>query len=176
MRAGNFAHGCQQRKSALAVANGFVSNSGDLGLEELVGEIGNWREMQIREEDEAFAEIGVLLFDGLFDLDDRFGLTPDVAAIADDLGSSVLVVVISEAGELAGMSLDEYLVPGFSEGSNAGGSDTDARFIVFDLFGNADDHKWVLMQYFGSSFSPVASINRLWCRDRGFVGGGLCGS
>ena len=45
-----------------------------------VGEFGERGEMEISEEDEAFAEVLVFLLDGFLDLDDHFSQTPDVVS------------------------------------------------------------------------------------------------
>ena len=66
--------------------------------------------MQIGKQDEAFAKVGILLLDRLFDLDDRLGLAPDVAGIANDLGTGILVLGVGKAGQLASVSFDQHLV------------------------------------------------------------------
>ncbi len=38
------------------------------------------------------------------------------------------------------MGFDQHLVAGFGQRLHTGRSYTDARFVVLDLFGNADDH------------------------------------
>ena len=72
--------------------------------------------MEVGEEDEAFAEVLVLLFDGLLDLDDHLGEAPDVVGRADDLGAGGLVLVVGHGGERAGVMLDEDFVSGFDQG------------------------------------------------------------
>ena len=88
---GDFAHGREQGQGALAVADGFIGDADDLGLEELVGENGKRSEVKVGEEDQAFAEVDVLLLDGLLDLDDHVGFAPDIAGVANDLRTGVLV-------------------------------------------------------------------------------------
>ena len=100
--------------------------------------------MEVGEEDEALAEVAVLLFDGLLDLDDHVGEAPDVVSGADDLGAGGLVVVVGEGGEGSGVVLDEDGVAGFDEGFDACGGDADAAFVVFDFLGDADDHVFPL--------------------------------
>ena len=71
--------------------------------------------MEVGEEDKAIAEVPVLLFDGLLDLDDHVSEAPDIVSGADDLGSVGLVVVVRHRGERAGVVLDEHLVAGFDQ-------------------------------------------------------------
>ena len=96
--------------------------------------------MQIGEENQAFAEINVLAFDGLLDLDDHVGVAPRVTRVAHNLGAGVLVFGIGEAGLRAGLGFDQNCVTGLSERFHARGGDSDAGFVVLDFLGNADDH------------------------------------
>ena len=138
--AGDFAHRGEQRQRAGAVADRLVGDAGDLLFEQRVGELGKRREVEVGEEDEAFAEVAVLLLDGLLDLDDHVGEAPDVVGGADDLGAVGLVLVVGHGGESAGVVLDEDLVAGLDQGLDAGGSDADAALVIFYFFGNANNH------------------------------------
>ena len=138
--AGDLGHGGEEREGAGAVFDGLVGDAGDALFEEDVGEFLERGEVQIGEEDEAVAEVVVLLFDGFLDLDDHLGGAPEVGGVADDLGADGLVIVVGEAGELAGVVFDEHLVAGFGERFGAGGSNADAGFVIFNLFGDTDNH------------------------------------
>ncbi len=96
--------------------------------------------MQIGEENQAFAEVNVLAFDGLLDLDHHLGLAPGIARIADDLRTCILVLGIGESGLRPGLSFNQHLVASLSERFYPGGRDSDPRLIVLDLFRNADNH------------------------------------
>ena len=96
--------------------------------------------MEVGEEDEAFAEVLVLLFDGLLDLDDHVGEAPDVVGGADDLGAGGLVLVVGHGGEGAGVGLDEDFVAGFDERFDSGGGYADAALVVFHFLGDTNDH------------------------------------
>ena len=111
-------------------------------------------EVEVGEEDEAFAEVDVLLFDGLLDLDDHVGVAPDVAGVADDLCADGLVVVVGEGGKRAGVVFDEHLVAGFDEGFDACWGYAYAALVVFHFLGYADDHAFSLkspFRLFGTS-------------------------
>ncbi len=97
-------------------------------------------EVEVGEEDQAGAEVGVLLFDGLLDLDDHVGGVPDAGGVGDDFGADGLVFLVGEGGEGAGVVLDEHLVAGVDKGFGAGWGDADAAFVVFYFLGDADDH------------------------------------
>ncbi len=60
--------------------------------------------------------------------------------MADDLGADGLIIVVGEAGEMAGVVLDEHLVAGLGEGLGARGGDADAAFVILNLFGDTDNH------------------------------------
>ncbi len=96
--------------------------------------------MQIGEENQAFAEVDVLRLDGLLDLDHHVGLAPGVAGVADHLRAGVLVLGVGKTGLRAGLGLDQNLVAGFGERLYASRRNANARFVVLDFFGNADDH------------------------------------
>ena len=103
--------------------------------------------MQIGEEHEAFAEVDILRFDGLLDLDDHIGFAPDKARVADNLRAGVLVLRIEETRLRAGLRFDEDCVAGLGERFHACRSDADAGFVVLDLFRNADDHGSLLSRF-----------------------------
>ncbi len=96
--------------------------------------------MQIREENQTFAEEDVLLLDGLLDLDHHVGLAPHVTGFADNFGTGILVLFVREAGTGASLGFDQYIVAGFAQRLDCGWGNADAGFVVLDLFGNADDH------------------------------------
>ena len=67
-------------------------------------------------------------------------LPQTLPAIADNFGTGVLVLGVGESRKLTGVGFDQNLVAGFGERLDAGGSDANTRFVVLNLFGNADDH------------------------------------
>ena len=137
----NFAHRRQQRQRALAVAHRLIGNANDLGLEKLVGQLRQRRQVQIGKQHQAFAEENVLLLDGLLDLDHHLGLAPGIAGVAHNLRAGILIFGVVEARLRAGLGLHQHLVAGLGQRLHAGRSHANARFVVLDLFGNADDHR-----------------------------------
>ena len=97
-------------------------------------------EVEVGEEEEAGAEVLVLLLGGLLDLDDHVGEPPDVVGGADDLGAGGLEVVVGHGGEGSGVVLDEDFVACFDEGFGARWGDADAGFVVFHFPGYTDGH------------------------------------
>ncbi len=81
---GDFAHGREQGERAVVFDDGFVGDAGGLGGEQLLGELGQRRQVQIGEQGEAGPE--VIVFGGLrlFDFDDEIGLAPDVGGIGEN--------------------------------------------------------------------------------------------
>ena len=127
-----------------AVANGLVGDADDFFLQQLVGERGNGCQVQIGEEHQAFAEEDVFLLDGLLDLDDHVGVAPHVVGGADDFRAGGLILVVGEGREVAGMGLHQDLVPGIAESFYAGRGNADTALVVFDFFGNSNDHQGFL--------------------------------
>ena len=63
--AGDLAHGGEQGEGVGTVAHGLIRNAGDLLLEEGIGQLAEGSEMQVGEENQALAEVAILLLDGL---------------------------------------------------------------------------------------------------------------
>src|SRR6185437_2136338 len=138
--AGDLGHGGEQGQGAGAVLDGLVGDAGDALFQQDVGEFLERGEVEVGKEDEAVAEVVVLLLDGFLDLDDHLGGAPEVGGVANDFGADGLVIVVGEAGEMAGVVLDEHLVAGFGEGLGSGWSNADAGFVIFNLFWDTDNH------------------------------------
>src|SRR6185437_9596300 len=138
--AGDLGHGGEEREGVGAVLDGLVGDASDAPFQQDVGEFLERGEVEVGEEDEAVAEVVVLLLDGFLDLDDHLGGAPEVSGVADDFGADGLVVVVGEAGEVAGVVLDEHLVAGLGEGLSPGGGNADAAFVILNLFGDTDNH------------------------------------
>ena len=138
--AGDLGHGGEEGKGAGAVAHGLVGDAGDLVGEEGVGELAERCEVEVGEEDEAGAEVGIFLGDGLFDLDDHVGGAPDAGGVGDDFSADGLVFGVGEGGQGSCAGFDEDLVAGVDKGFGAGWGYAYAAFVVFDFLGDADDH------------------------------------
>src|SRR6202012_3651723 len=138
--AGDLGHGGEKRECAGAILDSLVGDSSDAFFEGGVGELVERGEVKVGEEDEAVSEVVVLLFDGLFDLDDHLGGAPEVGGVADDFGADGLVVIVREAGELAGVVLDEHLVAGLGEGLGTGGGYDYSALVIFDFLGYTNNH------------------------------------
>src|SRR6185437_3093833 len=82
--AGDLGHGGEEGEGVGAVFDGLVGDAGYAFFEEDVGEFLERGEVEIGEEDEAVAEVVVLLLDGLLDLDDHLGGAPEVGGVAND--------------------------------------------------------------------------------------------
>jgi hypothetical protein len=59
---------------------------------------------------------------------------------ADNLGSGRLVLVVGKGGEIPGVGFHEGGVARVNEGFYASGGDAYSGFMVFNFFGDADDH------------------------------------
>ncbi len=96
--------------------------------------------MKIGEQDEALAEVPVLLFDRLLDLDDHLGKPPDIVRRADDLRSGSLIFVVRHRREDTGIMLDQHLMPGLHQRLDAGRRYSHAALVILYLFWNANNH------------------------------------
>jgi hypothetical protein len=94
---GNLANRRQQGQSAGLVTHGFIGNADDFGTEKFLRQLGQRSEMEISEENKPLAEKLVLRLDRFLDLDDQLGLAPHMAGLANNLGTSVLVLGVGEA-------------------------------------------------------------------------------
>ena len=96
--------------------------------------------MKISEKGETRAEETV--FGGLrfLDLHDQIGFRPDVGCGGNDGGAGVRVLVVGKRTAFARMGFDKHLVTRFTESRGTARNQTDASLVVFDFFGDADDH------------------------------------
>ena len=83
--------------------------------------------------DQSFAEVPVLLLDGLLDLDHHLGQPPDVVRGADDLRAGGLVLVVGHGGEFARVVLHQHRVSCRHQRMDARRSDADPALVVLQL-------------------------------------------
>ncbi len=139
--AGDFAHGGEQWEGSIGIVNGFVGYAVDLGLEHAVGEFGQGGQVEVGKENEAGAEEIVLLGLGLFHFDDEVGAAPNFGGGGQDGAACFQVLFVGKGAAYAGGGLDQNLVSGFAQGFGGAGNETDAGLMIFNFFGNADDHR-----------------------------------
>src|SRR5207245_1012717 len=99
---------------------------------------------EVGEEDLPFAQVAVLGLDRLLDLDEDLGPLPDFGRGAGDLRTRLPVLVVGDAGALAGAALHEHLVPAVDEGLDPAGHQPDAVLVVLDLPNRPYQHGAVL--------------------------------
>ncbi len=87
----NFGHRRQERQSAAAISNRFVGNASDFSFEQLAGELRIGRQVKVGKKQLPFAHAFVFRLDRLFDLDDHFGLGPDIIGRSNNLRASFLI-------------------------------------------------------------------------------------
>ncbi len=113
--------------------------------------------MEIGEENEAFAEVLVLLFDGLLDLDDHLGETPDVVGRTCDLRACCLILLVGHGGECACLLLDEDFVSGFDQGLDACRGYAYAALVILHFPGHTNNHSFTPHH---SKLISIVSIRR----------------
>lgn len=139
--AGHLAHRDEQRETVVAVGDGLVGDAGCAAFEHGVEERTVAGEVEICEEELSFADQLVFRFDRLFHLDDHVGGGVDVFDCGEDLCAGGHILLVVEAGAVAGSVLHEQFMAVGHEFLHSRGGSADAVFIVFDLFGNSDFHK-----------------------------------
>ena len=139
--AGDLGHGGEEGKRAGAVADGLVGDAGDLFSSRASVRSLERGEVEVGEEDEAFAEVLVLLFDGLLDLDDHVGEAPDV------VGGRRRSRRRRPGSRRRGWrrarrrcASTSTLWPASTRALDAGGGNADAALVVFDFLGYTDNH------------------------------------
>ena len=139
--AGDFRHRREQRQAARGRGHRLVGDAGRPRGEEVGRLLGIGGEMQIGEQHlpaaQQFALAGLRLLhfhDQVAGRENRFGLVALQRPGRHIFG-------IGEARADTGAALDENLVPVVDELGHRGRRQSDAEFIVFDLFGYADAHQ-----------------------------------
>ena len=107
-------------------------------LDEGVGQLRVGGEMEIGEQDEAGPEMAVLLFLGLFDLEDELG--PPGVIHRDHLGSRRDVVAVVDGRSRPGPRLDQDRCPWTQQFPGPVGGQRHPVLPGLDLRRDADDH------------------------------------
>ena len=76
----------------------------------------------------------------LLHLDDHVRAGKDLACGFHDLRAGAAVIIVVHADPLAGIVLDQHLMPVMDGLAHAGGGEADAVFQNLDLFRHADTH------------------------------------
>ena len=136
----NFAHGGEEWKAAIIILYGLIGEGGYAVLEERLGEARVCGEVQIGEEDDARPEHFVLGLDGLLYLDHHVRRPEYVLGISDHGRALASILLVGKAASCTGPAFNEHFVRASGKSGNAGRRQGDAVFLVFCLFGHADDH------------------------------------
>jgi hypothetical protein len=134
-----FRHRREQRQRGVA-GDRLVRDAGDVLLHQRGGEIGNRREVEIREEELAVLEAIEIGLDRLFDLHDHVSRVIDLVRRRKDLAAREDVFVVGETAAVACALLDEDFMSVGGEVLHAGRDHAHAVFVVFDLGRYADTH------------------------------------
>ena len=138
--AGHFRHRGEQRQATALVGYGFIGNGRDARVDQALGLLRIWRQVQIGVEDLAFAQLhpfGRLRF---FHLNDHVGLFEHVFGRGCNLRASgdIGVVVGADTGPCTRFNQDIMAMRHiFADGT---GGETDTVFMVFDFLRATDTH------------------------------------
>ena len=108
--------------------------------EHRLGQLFARGEVEVGEQDLAFADQAVLGCERLLDLDDHLGLPVDLGRRVDDLRADGRVLLVLDPRAEAAATLDQHGVAGFDELHHHRRDGADAVLLGFDLCGYADDH------------------------------------
>ena len=131
--------GVEQGQRTSFVADGLIGNAGDSPAQEQVGKLGCGGEVEIGEQSQAAAKIGIFLSDGLLHLHHHIDRFPELGGSAEDLGAGGDVLTVGEGRQLSGRCFDQNLVAGIHQGFGAGRSDPDTGFVIFNFLWNSND-------------------------------------
>ena len=108
---GHFAHGGQQRQAAVGLLDGLVGDAHRLALDQRIGlgQIGG--QVQVGEDDLAFADQVVLGRQRFFDMHDHVGRIEDLLGGVDHLGPGFHIGFIGKAAAATGIFLHQHRVP-----------------------------------------------------------------
>ncbi len=111
-----------------------------LRFEQLLRQFVIRSEMQVSEEQLAFAHARILRRDRLFHFHDHLGAGPNLVSRIDDRRAGAFVKCVFKARTFARARLDHDLVAGIFERAHTGGRQSDSIFVVFDFFRQTDNH------------------------------------
>src|SRR4029453_7262233 len=121
---------------------GFVGDARDFSLEQLTGHNLVGSQVEVGKKNEPSAQQWKFRYLRLFDLHDQLGLVPNLFSRFDECGSGDLVGTIREAATETRTFFNQYFVPAGDKPGHTGGSHRNAVLFGFDLFRNADNHKF----------------------------------
>src|SRR5699024_11267925 len=82
--AGHLTHGCQQRQCT-TTGHSFVCECGDLGIQDGLGAFSRGRQVQVGEQNLAFAHLREFLTHRFFDLQDHFCAFTNLGCVLDEV-------------------------------------------------------------------------------------------
>ena len=119
--------------------HGFVGQAHHASVEQGIGLGLVGGQVQIGEEQQAFAEVFVFALQRFLHLHDHVGLGPDIGHGHHGSAGSLVVVIRNAAAE-TGADFDHDLVAMVLQSFDASGGDAYTMFVGLDFFGNADKH------------------------------------
>src|SRR5215213_7375150 len=102
--------------------------------------------MQVREEQLALAHTRILRRDRLLHFHNHLSGGPNLVSGTHHRRSGAFVQRIVKARTFAGVNLDSDVVSGIFERAHAGWSQSDSIFVVFNLFGQTNNHSFTLRE------------------------------
>src|SRR5262245_21729055 len=119
---------------ALVVGDRYVGHARDPGFEHSLREFPVGREVQVSEEYLPLAHPFIFRANGFFDLDDHIGAAPDLVGRYDGPALSRAIFLIADAAPFTCPRLDQDGMSVITKRLDPGRSESDAVFVVFDLF------------------------------------------
>jgi len=96
--------------------------------------------MEVRKQDQARPEVRVFGRLRFLHLDDQIGLTPNLGGIEQDFRACVHVFAVGDGTAGARLRFHQHAMAGFTQRGYAARNQPDARFVIFNFFGDANYH------------------------------------
>src|SRR5690606_15027267 len=131
------AHGSEEGQGAVRLLDRLVCDGGGAGFEQCVRQGSIGRQVEVRDEDEVFAQVAVLALNGLFDLEHHL-LGPGLLRADTGAGTRGRVVIVGEARAGPGSSFDADPVTGRDQSLDGARSGSYSALLGLDLLDDAN--------------------------------------
>ena len=134
-------HGDEQRQRPVRTLDRLVGAADGAAVDHRMGQRFAARKMEIGEDQLVATDQLILRSNGFLDLDDHLGRGVDLLDRRKDPGSDSRIGLIRESAVHTGRRLQADIMAPFHQFVCTCGGQRHAIFVVFDLFGNTDNHK-----------------------------------
>ena len=137
---GDLRHGCQAGQRTVFFLNGLIRDRLDFAPEQCFQLFGIRCKVQIGVEDQAVMEQRIFAGQRLLDLDHHVGKVPDIRGIVDQGGTRIHILIVRKSGADPGPLFHIHMMSRSDIGPDIVRGQSNAEFIVLDLFHASDFH------------------------------------